>query len=69
MRVEILTTIEDSNEFDLDEPLGGAQAFSLGHRRYKRHIARVDKLQRGRVVDLPSSQAENLIRLGYAKAV
>lgn len=68
MKVEILTTVEDSNEFPLDEPLAVVQPFSIGHRRYKWHIARVDKLRAGSVVDLPQSQADNLIRLGYARA-
>jgi len=69
MQVEILTTVEDSNEFALDEPLAVVQPFTLGHRRSNWHIARVDKLRAGSVVDLPTSQAENLLRLGHAKAV
>lgn len=69
MKVEILVSVEDSNEFALDEPLAGAQSFSIGHRRSKWFITRVDKLRAGMVADLPPSQAENLVRMGYAAPV
>lgn len=69
MRAQILVSVEDSNEFELNEPLAGVQPFTIGHRKHKRHIARVDKLRAGASADLPPTQAENLIRLGYAKAI
>jgi hypothetical protein len=68
MKVHILVTVEDSNEFPLDEPLAGVQPYTIGHRKHRWHISRVDKLRAGIVADLPQSQASNLISLGYAKA-
>lgn len=70
MKVTILQRIEDANEFpDLNDPLVSVQPFSVGHRQYKHHIARVDKLSPNLgEVDLPQSQAEKLVALGYAVA-
>lgn len=67
MRVQILVSVEDSNEFPVDEPLAGVQPHTIGHRKYRWHITRVDKLRAGTSADLPPSQAENMIALGYAR--
>lgn len=67
MKVLMLHTVEDSNEFHINEPLAVVQSFTIGFRKYKWYITRADKIREGEIVDLPVSQAEGLIKLGSAK--
>ena len=68
-RVLMLDTVEDANTFPRDTPGAGVQTFTVGHRVYPHHIARVDKIRAGAEVQLPDSQADRLIALGYARAM
>lgn len=77
MKVKILQRLEDSNYFDdSSDPLAIPQPFTVGHRTVeafgRKVVKRVDKFGTdyvGKVVDLPQSQAENLLRLGYVEKV
>jgi hypothetical protein len=77
MQVKILQRLEDSNYFDdPSDPLVALQPFTIGHRTVEAFgrtlVKRVDKFGTdyvGKVVDLPQSQAVNLLNLGYAEQV
>ena len=69
MNIRMLCKVEDSNIFtDLGDPLIVKQDFTIGHRKNKYFVQRVDKLSPALgVIDVPISQAINLIDLGYAE--
>lgn len=74
MKVTMLDTVEDSNEFTADE-LKDVPAMTAGTISYRERksgeklisVCRVDKLVKGSVYDLPASQANVLKKLGYAE--
>lgn len=68
MRISMLDRVEDANEFpDNGDPLIGPQSFTIGHRVRKGVVCRVDKIgPADGVVDLPTSQAKNLLAMGLA---
>lgn len=72
-KVKMLDTVEDSNVFRPDE-LEGLAPHEFVIKQTPRTegnlvlaISRVDKLPQDLVIELPTSQAENLIKLGYAE--
>ncbi len=69
MRVKMLDTVEDANEFDRSDPLAGRQPFTINIRPYGSSIVRrVDKLWLGEAYNLPKAQAEKLIAIKVAEA-
>lgn len=73
MKVTMKQTVEDSNEFLLDELKGVPKKLksTIGYRERKVKdkvvsVCRVDKLMQGEEYDLPESQANELKKLGYA---
>lgn len=70
IEIEILDRCEDSNEFPVGMAgTGPIDGVTIGHRPRKFSTFRVDKFPAGWRGDLPDEQAQNLIRLGLAKAV
>lgn len=77
MRVVMLDSVEDANEFTAAE-MGSVPHILEGFTLRATSIVvsdtvvglyRVDKIAAGAEVDLPVKQAENLIRLGLARVV
>ena len=81
MKVTMLDTVEDSNEFSPDETslekmaphtisqhgVSKTEVVKGQRKAVLVTIRRVDRLRKDETYDLPKRQAENLIGLGYAK--
>lgn len=76
-KVKMLDTVEDSNVFRPDE-LDGTESHPFilaqslrtegtGEDAIVIAVNRVDKIPAGVVIDLPSRQAANLVKLGFAE--